>query len=84
MTVRRQPGGADNQAVEEIIEVKFWSKTEALNLLARHKGLLKDVTEHHVTVHGLLKLSDEEFDRRDRESQQRHERMQEARKHAGL
>jgi hypothetical protein len=82
--VRRQPGGTGNGAIEEIIEIKFWSKTEALNLLARHKGLLRDVTEHQVTVYGLLKLSDEEFDRRDRESQERFERMKEARKHAGL
>ncbi|WP_337904935.1 terminase small subunit, partial [Mesomycoplasma ovipneumoniae] len=27
--------------VDEVIEVKFWSKTEALQLLARHLGLLK-------------------------------------------
>jgi hypothetical protein len=56
----------------------------ANRILMRHLGLLVERVEHRVTVQALTRLSDEEFDRRDRESRARFERALDARKRMGL
>lgn len=63
----------------DVIEVKFWSKTEALNMLGKHKGLLNDVLEVQVTAKHLEKLSDDDLVRTQREALEKLERHVEAR-----
>lgn len=46
--------------VDEVIEVKFWPKTQALELLARHLGLLRDTIDIHVSAQAASAMSDDE------------------------
>jgi hypothetical protein len=81
--VRRNVGTGDG-LTEEVLKVEWESSKDANRILMQYLGLLVEKVEHQVTVHALTRLSDEEFDRRDRESRQNYERMNEARKRAGL
>lgn len=47
--------------IDTIIEVKFWNKLKALELLAQHKGALTAKAEEVATVRQLEKMSDEDL-----------------------
>lgn len=59
---------------EDVVEVKFWPKVQALEVLAKHKGLLKEIVEHQITVRQLEKLSDEELIEKRRQATEKLER----------
>lgn len=59
-TVRQNLGTGDG-VVDEVIEVKFWNKTAALQLRAEAYGLLKKVVEHDITLKRLETMPDEEL-----------------------
>jgi hypothetical protein len=81
--VRRNVAGGDGMT-EEILKLEWESPKDANRLLMQHLGLLVEKVEHQVTLHALSKLSDEEFDRVDRESRARFEAALAERRRMGL
>lgn len=65
--------------IDTIIEVKFWSKPDALKLLAAYKNLLAQKSEEVMTAKQLEKMSDEELARVHREAAEKWERHAQAR-----
>lgn len=59
LAVRRTIASFKVDATTGAVEVKFWSKTKALELLAKHAGLLNEVVKHEHT------FSQEALDRMD-------------------
>lgn len=53
--------GEEREQVGTVRKLRLWSKTEALNLLAKHHGMLRDVVESTVR-HELGDVSDEEVE----------------------
>lgn len=58
--VRRNLVSGDGIA-DDMYEVKFWNKTEALDKLAQHLGMLTVKVEHLITDTRLSQMSDEEL-----------------------
>jgi len=58
--VVRENRTAGDGKQDDVVEVKFWNKVAALELLAKHAGLLKDVVQHEhiVRVEELERLDD--------------------------
>lgn len=46
---------------DQILEVKFWNKLQAYDLLGKHYGAFRTIIEHQVTVQQLDKMTDVEF-----------------------
>lgn len=55
---RYTEGHGDDAREVEVTEFRLWSKTDALEKLARHLGLLKDQHEHSGTVRVEVSLED--------------------------
>lgn len=53
--------GKDRVHVGDVREVKLFSKPEALQMLAKHHGMLRDVVEQTVKVADSAEVSDEEW-----------------------
>jgi hypothetical protein len=75
---------ADGGVTEEVLRLEWESPKDANRLLMQHFGLLVERVEHQVTLHALSKLSDEEFDARDRASRARYEAALAERRRMGL
>lgn len=52
---------AGDGLTDDLYEVKFWNKNDALDKLAQYLGMLTIKVEHTVTVETLSKMSDEEL-----------------------
>jgi hypothetical protein len=82
--VKRENLGTKDGKTDQVIEIKWWPKRDGIDLLARHKGLLRDIVEHQVTVTAITKMSDAEFEAFDRKAREQYERALELRRRAGL
>ncbi len=71
---------AGDRINDDVIEFKLWNRLQALEILAKHKGLLKEVVEHQVVVKELERLPDEELGAKHRELVTQWEAHVEARK----
>jgi hypothetical protein len=71
--VRRENLGTADGKTDSVVEIRFWPKQDGLELLAKHKGLIRDVVEHQLTFQALVRMSDEEFEAKDRASRERYE-----------